>query len=88
MSNTNEPELDEHPIDEACRLAGGRAALADWLGVTVGAIGNWKTRKSGVPWRYCMRLETRFPTVTRQRLRPRDYWEVWADLPRHAEEMA
>jgi DNA-binding transcriptional regulator YdaS (Cro superfamily) len=79
MSNTIPSDL-EHPIDEAARLCGGRAALAAFLGVTVGAIGNWKIRSSGVPWRYCRRIEARFPTVTRQRLRPNDYGEVWTEL--------
>ena len=69
----------EHPLDEAARLfVGGRAALARELGVTVGALGNWKTR--GTPYIYCVRIEALVPSVTRQRLRPNDFAEMWPEL--------
>lgn len=68
----------EHPIDEAARLYGGREALAKALQVTVGALGNWKAR--GVPYLACVQIESLVPSVTRKRLRPRDYQEMWPEL--------
>lgn len=75
-------EATEHPIDEAARLLGGRAALAAALNVTVGAVGNWTHRKSGVPHKYCPRIEALVPSVTRRRLRPNDFHEMWPELAR------
>lgn len=68
----------EHPLDEAAREMGGRAALASALGVTPAAIGNWKVR--GVPFEYCPRIWALVPKVTRQRLRPNDWREMWPEL--------
>ena len=81
--NTSTPELalaaDSHPIDEAEKaFVGGRIEMARVLGVTPGAIGNWKAR--GVPIKYCVRIESLVPHVTRQRLRPDDYLEIWPEL--------
>jgi len=77
MDNTITSEV-EHPLDEAARLRGGRAALARELGVTPAAVGNWKVR--GVPFEYCPKIWVLVPTVTRQRLRPNDWWEMWPEL--------
>lgn len=76
MDNTS--LLAEHPLDLAARLVGGRRALADRLGVSVAAIGNWKSR--GVPFEHCPRIERLVPGVTRQMLRPEDYCEMWPEL--------
>lgn len=73
-----DPAPAEHPIDEAARLAGGRPALARQLGVTLSAIGNYKAR--GVPEKVCVRIERIAPQVTRQRLRPADWHEIWPEL--------
>ena len=78
MGNTNSHVADEHPLDEASRLLEGRDVLADRLGVTVAAVGNWKKR--GVPFEQCPRIERLVPSVTRQRLRPDDYAEMWPEL--------
>ncbi len=66
------------PLDEAERALGGRSAMARTLEVTPGAIGNWKVR--GVPIKKCVRIEQLVPAVTRARLRPHDFAEVWPDL--------
>ncbi len=77
MDNTNSA-APEHPLDEASRRFGGRSALAAALGVTVSAYGNWKKR--GVPFEQCPRIEALVPTVTRQRLRPDDFQDMWPEL--------
>lgn len=81
---------DENPIDTAARVIGGRGLLAEMLGVSVTAVGNWKQR--GVPIEYCPKIEvlTR-GEVNRQTLRPSDFQEIWPELapaPVHAETAA
>ena len=69
----------EHPLDTASRLVGGRKVLADRLGVSVAAIGNWKFR--GVPFDQCMPIETATNgAVTRCVLRPEDHHIHWPEL--------
>lgn len=73
------PELStSHPLDDAEKALGGRKELAEALGVTVGAVGNWKAR--GVPIKACVQIERLVPNVTRALLRPDDYMEVWPEL--------
>lgn len=81
MDKTRSAE-QEHPLDEASRLFGGRSALAKALGVSVSAYGNWKKR--GVPFEQCPRIEARVPSVTRQRLRPTDFKDMWPELAKVA----
>lgn len=80
MQNTKLPEVaGEHALDKAARLVGGRPTLASHLGVTVSAIGNWKTR--GVPLENCMPIERATGgLVTRRDLRPGDWLEHWPEL--------
>lgn len=69
----------EHPIDAACRLLGGRRALAGRLAVTQSAIGNWKAR--GVPIMIAAAIESATAgAVTRRDLRPDDAHLIWPDL--------
>lgn len=69
----------EHPIDAACRLLGGRRALAERLAVTQSAIGNWKAR--GVPIMIAAAIESATAgAVTRRDLRPDDAHLIWPDL--------
>ncbi|MBP7572597.1 MAG: helix-turn-helix domain-containing protein [Rhodoferax sp.] len=69
----------EHPLDVACREIGGRLELANALGVTVAAIGNWKTR--GVPIEHCTAIEQRVNgKVSRRELRPDDWQKIWPEL--------
>jgi len=56
MQSINIPLVPgEHPLDTASRLVGGRGTLAKQLGVSVAAIGNWKTR--GVRAEKCPSIE-------------------------------
>jgi hypothetical protein len=52
--------------------------MAKLLGVSPGAIGNWKAR--GVPVKASVTIAGLVPAVTRQRLRPHDFHEIWPDL--------
>lgn len=67
-----------HPVDEAAQHVGGRGELARIFEKSLSTIGQWKQR--GVPIEYCARLERICPTVTRQRLRPHDWREIWPEL--------
>lgn len=80
MEITNSPNpAEEHPLDKAARLLGGRAVLADRLGVTSAAIGNWKVR--GVPIDQCVRIEIETKqSVARRDLRPLDWNRYWPEL--------
>ena len=68
-----------HPLDQAALLLGGRAVLAERLGVTAAAIGNWKVR--GVPIEHCPAIERQTAgAVSRQKLRPDDWHRIWPEL--------
>ncbi len=71
-------EQGVHPIDEAAAAYGGRDRLAEAFKVTQGAVGNWKAR--GVPIKVCVQIERDVPAVTRRRLRPNDWAEIWPEL--------
>ena len=73
------PIAGEHPLDTAARAAGGRDRLAEKLGVSVAAIGNWKKR--GVPIDKCTGIEAAsHRVVKRQALRPIDWMQIWPEL--------
>lgn len=66
-------------LDTAARLVDGRKILADLLGVSVAAIGNWKVR--GVPVEHCFAIEQATKgAVTRKDLRPDDWQKYWPEL--------
>lgn len=68
-----------HALDRAALIAGGRLNLSQTLGVTLGALGNWKIR--GVPIERCYAIErTTAGAVTRKDLRPDDWHEIWPEL--------
>lgn len=78
---TSSPQnaASEHPVDRAARIVEGRQVLADRIGVSVAAIGNWKLR--GVPIEQCWPIERATGgAVTRKDLRPDDWQEIWPEL--------
>lgn len=80
MHSINQPLLpNEHPIDVASRLVGGRHRLAVSLDVSPAAVGNWKVR--GIPVEHCKAIE-RFTegAVTCQEMRPDDWHKYWPEL--------
>ncbi len=76
---TTDPNADEHPVDKAARLLGGRPEMAKCLEVSVAAIGNWKAR--GVPFEVCPVIERLTDRkVMRYDLRPDDWADMWPEL--------
>ncbi|MEY2686583.1 MAG: hypothetical protein RL375_781 [Pseudomonadota bacterium] len=68
-----------HALDRAAVAVGGRVNLSQVLDVTLGALGNWKTR--GVPIERCYSIERATNgAVTRKDLRPDDWHEIWPEL--------
>jgi hypothetical protein len=51
---------DIRTIDELVALLGGDTVVADWLGISQGAVGNWKQRRFIPPgWHMRLLAETR-----------------------------
>ncbi len=67
--------MDEHPIDAAARVLGSQSALAAVLGVTKGAVSQWKDAERQVPFEHCPAIERATGgLVTCEELRPHDRW--------------
>ena len=67
-------------LQKAIAQAGSQAALAKLIGAAgQSTVGNWVVRGGVVPVEYCARIE-QTTGVTRQDLRPDDYWLIWPDL--------
>lgn len=68
-------------LKRAIALAGTQEAVARILGVTQPAVN--KMLKSNAPLgaHHCVRIMNRLG-ISREELRPTDYWEVWPDLHR------
>lgn len=72
----------DHVIEKAARIVGSQSALATALGITKAAVWQWKTDGRSVPIEHCASIERLTAgAVTRQELRPDDYWLIWPDLP-------
>lgn len=78
-----------HVFDSvASSVPGGRAALADFLGVSKAAIGNWRLR-GAVPVEHCAQFEIATGgRVTRRDLRPSDWGRIWPELAAAKKEAA
>jgi len=64
-----------HPFDRP----GVRAVISQRLKVSQQVLTNWKKR--GVPVEFCNRICVATKgAVTRQELRPNDFWLIWPDL--------
>lgn len=71
----------DHPIDTAAAAVGSQAALADALGVTRGAVNQWKLLHRVVPLEHCTAIEkVSGGAVMRWDLRPNDWHHVWPEL--------
>lgn len=69
--------MNEHPIDVAANLLGGQAALASALGVSRGAVPQWKDPKRRIPAEHCPKVERLTAgKVTCEQLRPDIEWDV------------
>jgi DNA-binding transcriptional regulator YdaS (Cro superfamily) len=71
-----------HPIDRATKhLNTSLEGLGAMLGVSKGAVFQWKSESRNVPVEHCVVIERATDgEVTRQDLRPDDYWLIWPDL--------
>lgn len=64
-----------HPIDRAAKVVGSAVALADILGVTKGALSQWKMPGRKVPAEHCPAIERATGrTVRCEELRPDIDW--------------
>jgi DNA-binding transcriptional regulator YdaS (Cro superfamily) len=65
------------PIDRAAEILGSQTALADLLGVTKGAVSQWKDPGRRVPAEYCPLIERATEGKVRcEELRPDVAWDV------------
>lgn len=86
MEITEPPRL-VHPLDAAAHYVGGRPTLAQMLGVSLGAIGNWKAR--GMPIGPCLAIERATGgKVTRKDLRPVDWQDIWPEIAQALESIS
>lgn len=71
----------KHPIDRASQIVGSATALAALLGVSKGAVFQWKLDGRMTPARHCVVIERATGgKVTRRELRPNDWAEIWPEL--------
>ncbi len=73
--------MHAHPIDVAAKKLGSQASLASELGVSRGAVNQWKEAGRAVPIEHCAAIERLCgAAVTRRDLRPNDWWHIWPEL--------
>jgi DNA-binding transcriptional regulator YdaS (Cro superfamily) len=73
--------MDKHPIEIAAGIVGSYEALANQLGISKGAVHQWKSPDRKVPIEHCTRIEQITEgRVTRQMLRPEDWESIWPEL--------
>ncbi len=70
------------PINNAAAQLGSVSALARAVGVQPPTVHQWRIGDRPVPVEKCVLIERATDgAVTRQDLRPDDYWLIWPDLP-------
>lgn len=71
----------EHPIKRAAHVIGSYSALARLLGVTRGAVFQYKFPDRKVPAKHCLTIERATSgAVSRRDLRPNDWHQIWPEL--------
>lgn len=69
--------MEAHPIDVAADIVGSQAALAHLLGVSKGAVNQWKDPDRKVPAEHCPLIERATGGRVRcEQLRPDIEWSV------------
>lgn len=69
--------MQTHPIDRAAEIVGSQKALAEVLGVTKGAVNQWKDEGRKVPAEHCPVIERVTNGAVRcEDLRPDMAWDV------------
>lgn len=75
-------DMNTNQIAVAAQILGSQAALARALSVAPPTVHQWIDGTRGVPVRYCVEIERLTDgKVSRQKLRPDDFWRIWPDLP-------
>lgn len=70
-------DQETHPLDAAASIVGSHAALAAALGVTRGALPQWKMPNRRVPAEHCPTIERLTNGAVRcEQLRPDIAWSV------------
>jgi DNA-binding transcriptional regulator YdaS (Cro superfamily) len=70
------------PVVEACKIVGSQVEMARALGVTPAMVNQMCKGLRPVPVEHCATIERLTEgKVTRQTLRPNDFWRIWPDLP-------
>ena len=73
-------------VVRACQIFGGQAAFARVVGVSSPTVNQWVSGKRRVPIERCAQIEIESKgKVTRQDLRPDDYWLIWPELKKQKE---
>lgn len=74
--------MNTKSLHKVVELMNTQAALARSLGVSKPTVNQWVNARRPVPARFCVLIEHLTKgAVTRQDLRPQDYWRIWPDLP-------
>jgi DNA-binding transcriptional regulator YdaS (Cro superfamily) len=69
------------PVVRACEIVGSQAELARLLQVTPAMVNQLVKGARPVPLEHCLSIETATNgQVTRQEMRPDDFWRIWPDL--------
>lgn len=69
------------PIERAYYLFGSQSSLAALLGVSAPTVNQWVKSTRPIPPEHCTTIErVTKGAVTRQELRPNDFWRIWPDL--------
>lgn len=74
-------DKEKTPIERASDLFGSQSALASLLGVSPPTVNQWIKGIRPIPPEHCTTIERVTKcVVTRQELRPHDFWKIWPDL--------
>jgi DNA-binding transcriptional regulator YdaS (Cro superfamily) len=69
------------PILKACQILGSQSALANAIGVSSPTVSEWVKEDRPIPITQVVKIEAITDgKVTRQELRPSDFWLIWPDL--------
>ena len=74
------------PLEKACRIVGGQAALAKILGISRMVVHQWVKGYSPLPIKRCVAIEQATEgIITRRDLRPDDWHLIWPELNQKGE---
>lgn len=72
---------EKNLVAQACELVGSQAELARIMQVSPAMVNQLVKGARPVPLEHCMAIEKATTgRITRQALRPNDFWRIWPDL--------